>query len=601
MGRDAGEVEHRSPEELLGSVLGTCTLERILGRGGMGVVYLAQQSRPHRQVAVKTLLLSLMPDPDRRKRFLQRFRREADAVAALEHPNILPIYEYGEQADLAYLVMPYVAGGTLRDRVERKGALPLPEVAGFLAQAAAALDYAHTHGVIHRDVKPQNMLLYPDKRLMLSDFGIAKVAEQAASDGDAATLPQLTTMGHVVGTPDYIAPEQAMGQPVDGRADIYSLGVVLFYMVTGRVPFAGSQPMTVAAKHVSEPPPSPRQFRPDLPVAAEQVILKALAKSPTERYRTAGDFSRAFRAAIPNLAAPVPAPEQKPMPPKADGPVVVAPPQPPKGKEARRVTQRPDGPPIAPGEKTPGTTSGRRWLAIGAAILIVILIAGGVYAVIKGGGTPQPSRTPTATTAATVSPTGTASPTPTQSPTVTTTTTTPTTFQADQFVPQQSDLPTGDTLSAPQTATTPTDLQALNLGLVVDPSQANYNWQKEIAVQVDQSGSTYLGIAIAQFAATSDAQNYYGDVLKHIKNVQPQQIGQSAVSGLCCDDTANSANVVFQDQNIVVILGGASSDQVTQDSLSVATKMDNRADQPAQALLPTLLFADLRQHWGAAA
>ncbi len=342
MGRDAGASEHRTPEELVGAVLGTCTLERILGRGGMGVVYLAQQSRPHRQVAVKTLLLSMMPDPERRSRFLQRFRREADAVAALEHPNILPIYEYGEQPDLAYLVMPYVAGGTLRDLVQKRGPLPLPEVSGFLTQAAAALDYAHTHGVIHRDVKPQNMLLYPDQRLMLSDFGIAKVAEQAASsDDDAATLPQLTTMGHVVGTPDYIAPEQAMGQTVDARADIYSLGVVLFYMVTGRVPFAGAQPMTVAAKHVSEPPPPPRQFRPDLPAAAEQVILKALAKSPAERYSTAGEFARAFRTALSKATQPavVPAPNAAAAG-KAGAPVVVTPLQTPKGGPTRRAWPR---------------------------------------------------------------------------------------------------------------------------------------------------------------------------------------------------------------------------------------------------------------------
>jgi serine/threonine protein kinase len=610
MGRDARASEHRLPEDLLGSVLGTCTLERILGRGGMGVVYLAQQSRPHRQVAVKTLLLSLMPDPERRRRFLERFRREADAVAALDHANILPIYEYGEQGDVAYLVMPYVAGGTLRDRVERKGQLPLPEVAGFLAQAAAALDYAHTHGVIHRDVKPQNMLLYPDKRLMLSDFGIAKVAEQAASDGEMATVPQLTTMGHVVGTPDYIAPEQAMGHQVDARADIYSLGVVLFYLVTGRVPFAGGQPMTVAAKHVSEAPPPPRQFRPDLPSAAERVILRALAKNPADRYRSAGELSQAFRAAISTHPVPAPGPAPQPAPPKAVAPAVVPPPQapkpPPKGNEVRRQTRQPEAPRAIPGRTPEKPPSGRRWLAIGAAALVVILLSGGAFAFYKSflhSTTNTPTVTATATHAAT--PTRTATSTPTQSPTVTVTTT-PTLYTAEQFLPQQTDIPADANaqLLTPQTATTPDELKALNLGLVVDPTKGKYNWQKEIAVQADQNGSVYFQIVIGQFAQAADAQTYYADVLTHLKSTQTQPIGQSAVDGLCCDDNATEYNVIFQDQNVVAIVALAVTPPTPQgktDSQTLATNMDKHVHPSSQSLRPDLRLADPQPRRRAAA
>lgn len=611
MGRDAEASENRSPEDLLGSVLGTCTMERILGRGGMGVVYLAQQSRPHRQVAVKALLLSLMPDPERRRRFLQRFRREADAIAALEHPNILPIYEYGEQADLAYLVMPYVAGGTLRDLVQEKGPLPLPEVAGYLAQAAAALDYAHTHGIIHRDVKPQNMLLYPDQRLMLSDFGIAKVAEQAAADdGEAPTLPQLTTMGHVVGTPDYIAPEQAMGYPIDTRVDIYSLGVVLFYLVTGRVPFAGSQPMTVAAKHVSEPPPSPRQFRPDLPPAAAQVILKALAKSPAERYATAGELSRAFRAALEAPSEPAPSPTPNQAPAKRVPPVVVSPPQPPKGNDPRRTTRHPENVPGAPAEKAGQPLPKRRWLAIGAVILIAILIIGGTLAAINAANQPHTNTTPTVTATTGTTPTSTPtpspspSPTPTQSPT-TTVTPPPLLYTANQFLPQSGDLPNGATLGTPQTATTTDQFQNLPVSLVVDPTQAKYNWQQEAYVEIDQNGSAYLKVIIGQFAKTADAQAYYADVLPHINNPQSQGIGQSAIDGLCCDNS-NPAdyNVIFQDKNVVAIIllteTPPSSAGMT-DSLNLAKDMDQHAHQAGTALRPDLLVADLRQRRHAAA
>ncbi len=572
MGRDVGASEQRLPEDLLGKALGTCTLERILGRGGMGVVYLAQQSRPHRQVAVKVLLLSLMPDPERRKRFLARFRREADAVAALDHPNILPIYEYGEQDDLAYLVMPHVAGGTLRDRVERKGPLPFAEVAGFLAQAASALDYAHAHGVIHRDVKPQNMLLYPDKRLMLGDFGIAKVAEQAAADPDEPTAPQLTTMGHVVGTPDYIAPEQAMGNPVDARADIYSLGVVLFYLVTGRVPFAAAQPMTVAAKHVSEPPPPPRQFRPDLPPAAERVILKALAKDPAARYRSAGELSRAFRAALPTLAAP------------AQGAVAPKPTAPPPPLPGGNVAGRPV---IEPETKTQKPSHGRRWLAAAVVLVLLLLAAGGAYAIIKSQPpTPTPTVSTSPTSTATSTPTQTATPVPTQTATTAPTSPPSSLYQAEQFLPQQGDLPANTTLTQPQTATTPDQLQQLNLNLVVDPTRGKYHWQKEAYIEVHhQDGSVYFKIAIGQFERADDARTYYGDVVPHIKNAQTRQIGQQAVDGLCCDDNANDYNVVFQDQNIVaiILLAGEPSSQGMSDGQSLAANMDKHV-HPALAL-----------------
>jgi serine/threonine protein kinase len=162
-------------ETLIGTVLGTCTLQKLIGQGGMGAVFLAQQSRPKRQVAVKVLLPMIPLNPDQLAAFLERFRRETDAAAALEHPNIMPVHEYGEYGGLAYLVMPYISGGTLRDVLEREGPLPLAKATNYLEQLAAAIDSAHDHGVIHRDIKPANIMVTPEGRLLLGDFGLVKI------------------------------------------------------------------------------------------------------------------------------------------------------------------------------------------------------------------------------------------------------------------------------------------------------------------------------------------------------------------------------------------------------------------------------------------
>src|SRR5215472_15285124 len=277
-------------EALVGTVLGTCTLQQLIGQGGMGAVYLAQQSRPRRQVAVKVLLPATALKPQHLAAFLERFRRETDAAASLEHPNIMPVYEYGEREGLAYLVMPYISGGTLRDVMEREGTLSFPKTVNYLEQMAAALDFAHARGVIHRDIKPANILLTPEGRLLLTDFGLVKIL----SDGQGAQI-RLTGAGAPVGTPDYMSPEQVMGTEVDGRADQYSLGIILYQMVTGTTPFQGETPMQIAAQQLHAQPPSPRRFCPDLPLAAEQVIMKALSKRPVDRYANGLELATAFR------------------------------------------------------------------------------------------------------------------------------------------------------------------------------------------------------------------------------------------------------------------------------------------------------------------
>ncbi len=211
----------------------------------MGAIYVAQQERPRRQVAVKVLRPQALADARQWPLFLARFRREADATAALDHANIVPIYEFGEQDDLAYLVMPYLPDGSLADLLAREGPLSIPQTLTYIDQIASALDYAHQHGIVHRDVKPSNLLLHPDGRLLLADFGIARPLDQRdlpdiALASDINAEAGLTVGGVTLGTPEYMAPEQIRGVRVGPSADIYALGVVTYAALAGHAPFGGA-------------------------------------------------------------------------------------------------------------------------------------------------------------------------------------------------------------------------------------------------------------------------------------------------------------------------------------------------------------------------
>ena len=287
-------------DALNGTRLGSCILESPLGVGGMGAVYLARQERPHRHVAVKVLRPQLATDPDGWRTFLARFRREADANAALDHANIVPIYEFGEESDVAYLVMPYLADGSVAALLDREGALPLPLVVQYVEQAAAALDYAHQHGIVHRDVKPSNLLLHPDGRLLLADFGIARLLDRSDEDGApeiASDNSALTQTGSAMGTPEYMSPEQVRGERVGPAADIYALGIVTYVMLLDRSPFAGGDVTTVLTRQLVSPPLPLRPERPEISPKVEEAIFYALAKEPGDRPATAGDFARALRSA----------------------------------------------------------------------------------------------------------------------------------------------------------------------------------------------------------------------------------------------------------------------------------------------------------------
>ncbi|MBV9228025.1 MAG: protein kinase [Chloroflexi bacterium] len=277
---------------LIGSKFDSCVLEKLLGYGGSSAVFLAQQHNPERKVAVKVFLPHASMDGKMQRDFYRRFLREAKAASKLDHPNILPVYSYGEENGLPYIVMPYMEGGTLSEYIAKNGALALAEAHWYLEQLASALDYAHTHGCVHCDVKPANILLDSDGRLMLSDFGIAKVI---VSEDDTLQVKKTETL---MGTPDYISPEQALGRTIDGRSDVYSLGITMFYLLANRLPFIAASTIALALLHVHETPPSLALIRADISPALDRVMHKALAKEPAERFQTAGEFSAAFAQAI---------------------------------------------------------------------------------------------------------------------------------------------------------------------------------------------------------------------------------------------------------------------------------------------------------------
>jgi serine/threonine protein kinase len=265
-----------------GTVLaGRYTIERELGRGGMATVYLAQDLRHRRPVAVKILRPEVAATLGS-----QRFLREIEIAARLTHPHILPLHDSGEAGELLYYVMPFIGGESLRDRIHREGRLPVESAIRIAREVADALSYAHAQGVVHRDIKPGNILLEAG-HAVVSDFGIARAVTAAAGD-------EITTSGFAIGTPMYMSPEQVAGSRVDGRSDVYSLGCVLFEMLAGEPPFGGPSAQAVGAKHIKEPPPPLSQIRPDVPFSVSVALETALAKRPEDRFADAEGFAHAL-------------------------------------------------------------------------------------------------------------------------------------------------------------------------------------------------------------------------------------------------------------------------------------------------------------------
>ena len=318
----------------IGKSLGRYRLEDLLGQGGMAEVHRATDTKLARTVAVKVILATHAIKGD----FLERFLREARMVASLEHPNILPVYDFGEDNGVPFLVMPYLSGGTLRERL-RAGAAPLALASAWIAQLADALDAAHTAGVLHRDVKPANVLVGKNDRLFLADFGIAKMLENQSG---------LTATGVVVGTPIYMAPEQAQGHPATPATDRYALAVVAYEILCGRPPFDGDNALSLMHQHVSSPPPPLSTRIGGLPADLDAVLSQALAKDPAARPPTCRAFADAVAALLPAGITPPPSLAGRSGPPgSTTSPTILATP------EIRPVTVAPGTTPWAPPSTPP--------------------------------------------------------------------------------------------------------------------------------------------------------------------------------------------------------------------------------------------------------
>jgi len=263
-------------DTLIGTVFdGRYKIVRKLGAGGMADVYLAEDQELGRRVAIKILNDRHAADDQ----FIERFRREAKNAAGLSHPNIVSIYDRGEAEGTYYIAMEFLDGRSLKELIVARGPAPIKTAVEYARQILAAVGFAHKHGIVHRDIKPHNVLVGPEGRLKVTDFGIAR-----------SGASQMTEVGSIIGTAQYLSPEQARGAPVDQTSDLYSVGIVLYELLTGEVPFTGDTPLEIAMKHLSEPPKPPSELRPEVPHDLDLVVLRALAKDPSDRYQSAEEM-----------------------------------------------------------------------------------------------------------------------------------------------------------------------------------------------------------------------------------------------------------------------------------------------------------------------
>ncbi len=342
-------------------------LEKTLGSGGMAVVYRAMDRMLERPVAIKIL----REDYSRDTAFRQRFHEEAKAAANLSHPNIVTVHDFGIDAGRLFIVMEYVPGTTLSALLQTRGRFTVDEALPLLEQACAGLGYAHRAGVVHCDVKPHNFLITPDNRLKVTDFGIAR-ALASIQPGEHSDV--------VWGSPQYFSPEQAAGGPPSPASDVYSLGVVMYQMLTGRLPFTSATSEELAQMHRQNPPPPPRQFNPAIPPALEQIMFKVLAKEPSARYRTADQLGRVLMS----LSQPQPAVSTGTQTVSADLHPAPIPAEPTQRQAISPSLVEASFPPISPISQTPPVvipsspdpTPGLDWISITLALALTIAVGG---------------------------------------------------------------------------------------------------------------------------------------------------------------------------------------------------------------------------------
>ena len=325
-------------------------VEGRIGAGGMAEVWRGHDRVLNRTVAIKTLLPQFARDAS----FVDRFRREAQAAARLNHAGIVSVYDSGTDGEAPYIVMEFIEGRTLADYLSSGKTIPPMEAAQIAKDIAAALAVAHAQGVIHRDIKPANVMVTRDGKVLVMDFGIARLIS------GPETAPQTSA---VLGTASYLSPEQAQGQPVDARTDIYALGVVLYEMLTGRPPFTGDSPMAIAYKQVNATPPAPSSANPDVPPALDAVVMRALSKNPANRYQTGTEFADDLERA------------------RTGGQVMATPLLPASG-EATQVISRPQQTSVLPPVRDEPGGSRKAWVGALLAILVMALLAAGAYLVV---------------------------------------------------------------------------------------------------------------------------------------------------------------------------------------------------------------------------
>jgi len=440
---------------------GRYRLLEVIGEGGMATVYRALDTRLGRTVAIKVL----HPQFARDEPFLQRFQQEAEFAASLgAHPNIVAIYDIGEDGPTRFIVMELVEGPTLKELIRERAPFPVGEAFSIGQQVASALDFAHKRGLVHRDVKPQNIMVTPEGVAKVTDFGIAR----------SLSASQLTRTGMVIGTAHYFSPEQAQGKGVTPASDIYSLGIILYEMLTGHLPFDADNAVGVAMQHLHSEPPSPWDYNPSLPTRPVATVLRALEKDPERRYRDAAELAAALASASPTeLTA---------------GTTMVTPivSQPTRERTAVYEAVRPVSTEVAPRRVIASPPPpARRWLPFGstkwqpvwlalAALLVVLLAAAATYAVAGHVGgtaaTATPTRTPTATPVKKRKPTATASipvVVATSAPTVTNTAVPPTSTPPPQPTATPPPQPTVTPTPVPATPTPTAGVQ------IVGPTPTN--------------------------------------------------------------------------------------------------------------------------------